>query len=154
MVSVQTDRAASSVITGWASLTADSEVGAQAFFEVISGDKLISQAAVESTGPTRSAKLFVKESSTTQTGIALVNLSKAGKIKLDLELFNQEGERFAGEMELDALNHSAKFISEIMPEVQNVTGMLIISASGPFEAVTLQVTGSVLGTLPVVISAN
>jgi len=35
-----------------------------------------------------------------------------------------------------------------------VTGMLIISASGPFEAVTLQVTGSVLGTLPVVISAN
>jgi len=148
---LETDRISASVKTGWAELTAQGEIGAQAFFEVYSGEQLITQAAVESTGPLHNVYLFVEESADTHTGIAVANLSRSGKIRLELELLDDTGQwAGSGELILAALQHRALFLPELIPSASQVRGTLIIRSSGPFEAVTLQVTGSILGTLPVI----
>ena len=151
MISVSTDRLSPQVQTGWAQLTADTEVGAQAFFEVFSGDQLISQAAVESTGPVRSVGLFVEESQNSHTGIAVVSLSTAGRIRLEITLLDEQGQLVdSADILLGARQHFANFIPELLPMAGQTSGTLNIRGSGPFEVITLQLTGSVLGTLPVI----
>ena len=133
---------------GWARLTATGEVGAQVLFEIRSGGQLVTQAAVQSSGPLHSADLFVERAAGTNTGEALASLSRSGQIRVSMSLFDGTGTQLGTEaVSLGPLMHKAKFLTELFPEVTAVRGTLKLSASGPIAVTTLQQTGLVLGTL-------
>jgi len=90
-LTLSTDRSTSDIVTGWAKLSATTEVGAQSFFEMLAGDRLLSQTAVESTGPVRNITIFVDENTHTHTGVSVVNLSETGRTRLSLTLTNEFG---------------------------------------------------------------
>lgn len=133
---------------GWARLSATGEVGAQVLFEIKSGGKLVTQAAVESSGPLRYADLFVERDQDTNTGIAVASLSRSGQTRVSLALKDDEGVQLGtAAISLGPLMHSAKFLTELFPGVTELQGTLKVSASGPVTLTTLQQTGLVLGTL-------
>ena len=79
------------LVTGWARLTADKPVAAQVFFEIFSGQSLVTQAAVESTSPVRLVEGFAQADPGTQTGIAFANLSETGSIRIRITLRKGDG---------------------------------------------------------------
>ncbi len=138
--------------TGWAQLTASQDIGAQVLFEIFSaGGDLITQAAVEAPGVLDVGDLFVNFAQGTNTGVALVNLSSAGPVRIQLTLKDEDGAQLAqGEVTLQALEHQARFVNQFFPEIGFTSGRLCVNASGPISVITLQQTGLVLGTLPFV----
>ncbi|HEY3130236.1 MAG TPA: hypothetical protein VGL91_12325 [Acidobacteriota bacterium] len=141
---------ASGAQVGWAQLTATGEVGAQILFEFSSSGQLVTQAAVESPGPVDNFDVFFDQSSTSGTGVALANLSESGSIAVRLTLKDQSGTVLATkDLTLVARGHVARFINEIFPGTTG-RGSLHIESSGPVSAITLQVTGLVIGTQPVI----
>ena len=152
MVKISTDGAGAMPQQGWARMTSNRSVGAQSFFEILSDDQLVTQAAVESSGPMRNVDLFVEQSEDTSTGLALVSLSQNGTTRVVLTLKNEAGETVAtAELVLGPLNHLARFLPALIEGIGNLRGTLALSASGPIAVVTLQQSGLVLGTLPVVV---
>jgi hypothetical protein len=140
---------------GWARLVANQEVGAQALFEIRSGGSLVTQAAVESSGPLRRVDVFVGQASGSNTGIALASLSSVGRTRVRLELIGALGSIASTQfMTLGALEHKASFIFELFSGISQHSGTLRISASGPITVTTLQQTGLVLGTLPPISRVN
>ncbi|GAB4252634.1 MAG: hypothetical protein Kow00109_28270 [Acidobacteriota bacterium] len=142
---------------GWATLQANCEVGAQVLFEIHSGGQLVTQAAVESPGPVQHADLFVVRRPGTETGIAVANLA-ASPIRVHLEL-TQGGSTIGRPVSFDLLarGHTAKFLGQLFEGQdlpQEVTGILHVTATGPVALTTLQQTGLVLGTLPVMERRN
>lgn len=135
---------------GWAQLRATREVGAQIFFEISTGNTLVTQAAVESPGPLRVADLFVEQQSGgARTGVALANLSASGSVVVRLTLRDETGAvRFTKEITLASLAKLAQFLDEIFQGLGNFRGVLTVNATGPLAILTLQQTGLVLGTLP------
>ncbi len=154
MLRLQTDDAAELPKGGWATLEASREVGAQVFFEIFSNENLVTQAAVESPGPMRSADLFVVHGPPTQTGIAVVNLAEPGPdrpVRVELTLRNHTGTDVAvTQFTLQAGESVSRYIGQFFPQVTRIVGVLSVRASGPVSIVTLQQTGLVLGTLPAV----
>lgn len=142
---------------GSAILEANCEVGAQVLFEIFNGGVLVTQAAVESPGPLQTADLFVVRKPGTETGIAVANLASSNtRVSLTL---SQGGNAFGQPVSFDLppSGHSARFLNELfegrqLPE--EMTGILHVRASGPIALTTLQQTGLVLGTLPVIESRN
>ncbi len=160
MVRLVTGNQGSTPRSGWATLEAGEDVGAQVFFEILVDDSLVTQAAVESSGPVREAFLFVEEQPGTSTGVAIVNLAPAGTtrpVRVDLTLREVDGSvRRTTSITLQAGEHVAQFVQSLFSddlsgELGNFRGSLFLRASGPVAVVTLQQTGLVLGTLPVII---
>ncbi len=126
-------------------------VRAQLLFEIRVDDKLVTQAAVDSSQAVRNASVFVDQRSDSNTGLAIANTSQSGPIRVILTLRDDDGKTVATEeLILPALGHAAKFIFELFKGT--VQGTLSIRASGRFIVVALQQTGLVLGTLPPVSS--
>ncbi|MEJ2147051.1 MAG: hypothetical protein P8020_18125 [Acidobacteriota bacterium] len=141
--------ASSPLASGWAQLRADHEVGAQELFQISSGGKVGTTAAVESFSPVTAADGFVEQEGGTRTGIAISNLSDVGAINVRLRLIDESGQELrAVTIELGPSNKVAKFLDELFSDLGDFRGTLRIEASGPFSAVILQQTGVVLGTLP------
>jgi hypothetical protein len=158
MARLRSDGLGTIAFGGWARINASQEVGAQVLFEIEAGGKLVTQAAVESTGPVRNADLFVVRDSAagSNTGIALAALTDHGATRVILTLVGTDGTVIQdGSFTLSGPHrHQAKFINEFFTGLGDVTGTLRVSASGPICITTLQQTGLVLGTLPPVVRTN
>lgn len=138
------------VLLAWGRLTADQTVAAQLLFELSSNGKLTTQAAVEPFPPVNLATVFV-DTISGDSGVALANVSDNSKILLGLTLKDDAGKKVATvHLTLEAREHVAKFISELFPEAAKLRGSLEIVSTGKIVLVTLQQTGLVLGTLPVI----
>ena len=145
-------------LAGWGQLTADGKVGAQVLFEIYTGTTLLSQAAVESVGPVDNVDLFVDETTTSNTGFAIANLSDSSSILVRIT-FTDENNNEIGtkDIVLVKLGHTATFVFQNIDEdTTGKRGRLRIQTSGPVAVVALQLTqtgtgGSILGTLPVVL---
>ncbi len=141
--------------TGWCNLTATDEVGAQVLFESINGETLISQAAVESLGPTTQVDIFVNGTDTSHTGFAVANLSADGGITVRLAFFDEAGMQvgMTTDLTLPARGHKATFVFQEIDGTLGKKGKLRITTSGSTAIVALQLTGPILGTLaPVLIT--
>ncbi len=137
-------------VAGWAQLLSSFPIGVQLLFEISADGNLVTQAAVEPAATTHLAELFV-DTKSGNTGVALANPSGLGGIVVRIILKNDVGEVLGTyQSEIPALGHFAKFVSEIFPEAAETTGSLEVSATGLFTVITLQQTGLVLGTLPVI----
>ena len=137
--------------TGWARLTSTGGVGAQLLFEIVVNGSLVTQAAVESTGPIRVFDLFMRAVGGTNSGVALANLTDVNAINVRLTLRNAQGQDVATKtVQIASDGHLAQFITELFPEVGEIDGSLHGEASGPVTVIALQQTGAVLGTLPFV----
>lgn len=135
---------------GWARLVANQEVGAQAFFEIRQGDAIVTQATVESTGSQRLLDVFVGQEAGTRSGVALVNLSES-PIAVRLTLRDSQGSvRGTIDITLQGREHTAMFIDELFPDVNLTRGSMNLSSTGPLGVTTLQQTGLVIGTLPII----
>lgn len=135
---------------GWAKLSAECPVSAQAVFEIRDGNRLVTQAAVESTGPQRNVDLFFDSGNGTDTGIAVVNLSSQAPVQVRiLEVLWDGTPDRSTELTLGPRQHSAKFASELLGKAVR-GGILRLQATGPVAVTCLQQTGLVLSTLPVV----
>lgn len=136
---------------GWAQLQSSWPVAVQLLFEISSDGKLVTQAAVEPAISTHIAQVFV-DTELGNTGLALANISPFGPIAVGLIFKDETGSVIAtARREIPAKGHFAKFVSEIFPEVKKGRGSLEVVATGQIALITLQQTGLVLGTLPVVI---
>ncbi len=154
-VSLATSGESPTVMGGWARLTAHCEVGAQAFFEIRTGATLATQAAVEATGPLRSADLFVNSGGGSDTGIAVASLSEAGPVRVHLEALDAFGASQAtSSFDLPPLAHVAKYFSELFKTLGDFQGTMRLRATGPVVVTTLQQTGLVIGTLPPVLATQ
>lgn len=155
MTRLQSDNLGTIPFGGWARINAGNEVAAQVLFEIEAEGRLVTQAAVESAGPIRSADLFVvqDQSKGIKTGIAICALAQMGSTRVELELLKADGTQLgASGLTLSGPGtHLAQFIDEFFNGLGDVTGTLRVSASGPIAITTLQQTGLVLGTLPPVI---
>ncbi len=148
-----TSGASAAAQAGWARLTATRGVAAQLLFEIVAGGKLVTQAAVETTGPLRAFDLFMRVTAGTNSGIALANITDVSAVNVRLTLRNNKGEKVAEKIvEVARQGHLAQFLSELFPEVGDIEGSLHGVASGPVTVVALQQTGLVLGTLPFISS--
>ena len=93
---------------------------------------------------------FIERAPGTDTGLALANLSTVGSIRVRITLFNSGGgQTLQTEITLGPLEQIARFLSQLFEELENFRGTMRVEASGPMAAVTLQQTGLVLGTLPI-----
>ena len=141
---LQTSGSSATAQAGWARLTATGAVGAQLLFEILVDGKLVTQAAVEPTGPLRAGD-------GTNSGIALANITNISAVNVRLTLRNNKGEEIATKtVQVASQGHLAQFISELFSEVGDIDGSLHGEASGPVTVIALQQTGLVLGTLPFV----
>ncbi len=138
------------ISVGWAKLSADCPVSAQAVFEIRNGDRLVTQAAVESAGPHRNVDLFFDSGNGTDTGIAIVNLSLQAPVQLAiLEVLWDGTPGRTAFLSLGPQQQCAKFASEFLGAGVR-RGVLRLQATGPVAVTCLQQTGLVLSTLPVV----
>ncbi len=95
--------------------------------------------------------LFVKEEGGSRTGIALANPTQFTTHRIVLKLRNEAGEEVETfEIILGAQQHTAQFVSEMFPDLGTFRGSILIEGSEQFLLITLQQTGLVIGTLPVV----
>lgn len=136
------------VRSGWASLEADGEIGAQLFFEIFSAGSLATQAAIEPNTGFKRADLFVNQQGRTRTGVAIAN-ETGGQIAVRVTLTDQTGiELDQKVITLEAQSQISQFVDEFFPGVEITQGRLNLNSSGPFSVTTLQQTGFVLATLP------
>lgn len=136
---------------GWAQLRAESDVGAQVLFEFSNAGKLITTAAVESMVGLRYANLFALQGGGVRTGLAIANLSDSAEVVINVALVESSGtETLSQEISLGAYEKTAQFLDEIFSGLGDFSGSVRVNSSGPIAVITLQQTGLVLGTLPVV----
>ncbi len=141
---------AGSPSVGWARLTADRPVAAQALFEIRNGGALVTQAAVESAGPHRNLALFFDQTAGTGTGIAAVNVITTNPVKVYVSELAEDGTtQRSTSFTLGPGQQTARFVSDLLGH-ESRKGSLQITATGPIAVTTLQQTGLVLATLPVV----
>ena len=149
MVKLTTAGQGGTLKAGWATLTADREVGAQLFFELFSEGDLTTQAAVESVGSMRSVEVFVDTDTAEgqKTGLAVANLSDVGPVEVGIILTNEDGSNpRSGFFEVPAMGHVAKYIDELTG-VQKYRGTAHIKSNGAITVTALQQTGLIIGTL-------
>lgn len=151
---LEIDSAGSAPVTGWSRLLADRTVGTQLLFQISSGGKLVTQAAVEPFRGVRLAEIFV-DTQKGNTGLAICNVSDVGPVRIELRLKDESGD-VVGTVyrKLPARGHLAQFVTELFENLGPMQGSLEITSSGKIVIVTLQQTELVLGTLPVVTSGG
>ncbi len=149
-VRLATPGEAGSASVGWARMTSDHPVAAQALFEIRNGGTLVTQAAVEASGPNRNLDFFFDQTGGTNTGIALANFLSTAPVKVYISEFTEDGTPNGDtSITLDPGQQTAQFVSKLLGNEPR-KGSLRIEATGPIVATTLQQTGLVLATLPVV----
>jgi len=137
---------------GSATLSANVEVGAQAFFEIYEGETLITQAAIEPMGSMSSVDIFVDYdlSNGVRTGYAVVNLSTDTPVQISIWLYPQDGSSpiWNHWFELPARGHTSAYLDEFFPSDQPFRGIARITGGGSFSVTALQAQGLLIGTLP------
>jgi hypothetical protein len=147
MSKLTTDSKGAAVVTGWARITADGDVGAQVLFEIFSGGNLVTRAAVEPSGGLAKADLVVDQEGGAAIGVAIANQT-SGSISVRLTLRDDTGTEIESTvLDLDPREHVAKFVNQLFSQTVK-KGSIHLNASGQFTVTSLQQTGLILGTFP------
>jgi hypothetical protein len=140
----QTDGSPASVHIGSVQLVPNSgnsvPVGA-GVFSVSQQGALVSESGVPSSTPTTHARIFIDTSNGHNTGLAISSAGQAASVTL--RAFQLDGSTAAGSSRgpavLSANGHRAAFVDELIAGLPpNFTGVLDISATVPFAALTLR----------------
>lgn len=137
---------------GWATLSADREVSAQIFFEIYSGGRLTTQAAVDPVGSLHSVEVFVDIDTAAgqRTGLAVASLTSVGQVHVTVTLTDENGGNvWAGDFAVPPSGHVAQYVDEIIKdtELQQYRGIVSLESDGPITVTALQQTGLIIGTL-------
>lgn len=142
---------------GSATLSASVEVGAQAFFEIYSGQTLITQAAIEPMGPMQSVDIFVDYDvsngltpTSPRTGYAVANLSNNSPVEIAIWLYPEDGSDpiWSHTFNLPARGHTSAYLDDHFPSDAPFRGTARITGGGSFTVTALQARGVLIGTLP------
>ncbi len=111
-------------------------------FGVSKNGILVSESGIPPAEPTTHARIFIDQSETRGTGLALSALSGAG-VTVALTAYQMDGSTPAGSaaarIVLSQNGRSAHFVSQLIPGLpSDFTGVLNISAESPFESLTLR----------------
>ncbi len=103
---------------------------------------LVSESGIPAAEPTTHARIYVDQSGSHGTGLALSALSGSG-LRVALKAYQMDGSTPAGsaaaQIALNQNGHSARFISQLIPGLpSDFTGILDISAESPFAALTIR----------------
>jgi hypothetical protein len=152
MVKLMTAGQGAELKAGWATLSADREVSAQIFFEIYSGGKLTTQAAVDPVGSLRSVEVFVDIDTAAgqRTGLAVASLTDVAQVHVTVTLTDESGGNvWAGDLTVPPSGHVAQFVDEIIKDTQleKYRGIVSLDSDGPITVTALQQTGLVIGTL-------
>lgn len=102
----------------------------------------MTESGVPTATPTTHARIYVDQSGSHGTGLAIANPASSG-ITVTLKAYQTDGSTPAGTsvgpMDLDGKGHGASFVSQLISGLpSNFTGILDISSSSPFVALTLR----------------
>lgn len=141
----QTDGFPTGAKTGWILLTPDggslTPVGSGVFgYNPVNA--LVSESGVPSAVPTTHARVYVDLSGGHNTGLAIANI-QAGNISIAINAFQTDGDTAIGTsegpLELSGSGHRAQFADQFISGLpEGFTGVLDVSASTPFAALTLR----------------
>lgn len=132
-----------SLQAGWAVLTTDVAVTANAVFQTFSGPAVISEAGVSASRLIRRFTIFVDTIGTARTGLALAN-PVAAPVSMTMRLFNKNGaEVTTSPVRLTLLpnQHISRFIDQLLPNVPGIAefeGSLLVEADGDISAVSFR----------------
>jgi photosystem II stability/assembly factor-like uncharacterized protein len=141
----QTDGSFSNQKVGWVRLNPDDQtstpIGAGVFgFNPV--NVLTTESGIPSLLSTTHARIFIDLSGKHNTGLAVANLDAAAS-NITIRAFQTDGKTPEGEsqelLQLAALGHDAKFVTQIISGLpENFMGILDVSSSTPFAAVTIR----------------
>ncbi|MBZ5538694.1 MAG: FG-GAP-like repeat-containing protein [Acidobacteriia bacterium] len=140
---LQTDGSSSEVRAGSVQVTPDAGSFVPAgggIFGYSAGGTLVAETGIPSATPTAHARIYIDRSSGHNTGLAIA-APTIFPLHVTLKAFQVDGTSSAGSGSLDLLGngHEAKFTNELIPSLpNNFTGVLDISSTSPFVALTLR----------------
>jgi hypothetical protein len=139
---IQTDGSPTSANTGSAQLIPDSgnlaPVGA-AIFSYSSGGVLVTESGVPATVATTHARVYVDRSNGHDTGVAIASIGSATHVSLGAYQLDGVTPAGTGIVDLNANGHDARFAYQLISGLPDgFTGVLDISSSQPFAAVTVR----------------
>jgi hypothetical protein len=140
-----TDGSPSNVNVGWAQLTPASGMTAPvsaAIFSYMPAGTLITESGVPAVTPTTHARIYVDQSGGHDTGLAIANPG-ISSLRITATAYQSDGVTRAGSgqgvVDLAPMGHDAKFAWQVIPNLPaGFTGVLDLSASAPFDALTLR----------------
>lgn len=147
LLRVVTDGSSSTVKVGWIQVTPESGSATPVGAGILSyapGPLLLTETGVPSATLTTHARINIDQSNGHDTGIALSNaLTLNSTLHVTLSAFQADGVTPAGNgwtsLDLNLSGHAAKFVGEFIAGLPaNFVGVLDISASQPFVALTLR----------------
>jgi hypothetical protein len=142
---VVTDGLPAAANVGWALLTPDAGTRAPvsaAIFGFTQGNTLVTESGVPAVTPTTHARIYVDKSGGHDTGLAIANPGSV-QIQITPTAYQLDGVTRAGTSQMPVvlapLGHDAKFAGEFVTGLPaGFTGILDISSSSPFVALTLR----------------
>jgi photosystem II stability/assembly factor-like uncharacterized protein len=142
---LQTDGTPSSANTGWAQLVPDSGTTAPmsaAIFGLAVSGTLVTETGVPAVAATSHARIYIDKSGGHDTGLAIDNPGNAA-IQVTAAAFQKDGTMPAGKgsvsINLPVLGHMGMFVGQLIEGLPDgFTGVLDLSSSSPFGAVTLR----------------
>lgn len=146
--------AASPIAIGYATITSDGSVSTSAIYSQFSGipgsGTLFSEAAVTPTDTSLSQAIFIDESGTFRTALALANPSIAATT-VTLSLLNIEAQQvLTTPVPLLANNHFGRFVDEIFAptSIDGHVGTLQIVSDAALASVALRFAGDLFTSIP------
>lgn len=142
---------------GSATISSTTEVGAQAFFEIYTGETLITQASIEPMGPMQSVDIFADydvsngvTDTAPRTGYAIANLSTSTPVEIAIWLYPEDGSDpiWSHVFQLPPRGHIARYLDQDFPLDKPFRGTARITAGGSITVTALQARGVLIGTLP------
>jgi hypothetical protein len=141
----QTDGLSSAANAGSIQLTPDagtsSPIGA-GIFSFLQGGIRVMESGVPAATPTTHARIYVDQSGSHNTGLAIANPSASAN-SVTLRAYQTDGSTPAGSsadpLTLEGNGHKARFVSQFISGLpENFIGILDISSSSPFAALTMR----------------
>jgi photosystem II stability/assembly factor-like uncharacterized protein len=141
----QTNGSSANIKTGWVLLTPDpgntAPVGS-GVFSYNPDDALVSESGIPAAVSSTHARVYVDLSENHNTGLAIANPS-ASNADITIEAFQKDGVTIAGSskgpLQLVGRGHQAQFADQLISGLPTgFTGVLDISSSTPFAALTLR----------------
>ena len=140
-----TDGSPAGVSAGWAQLIPDSGMTAPvsaAIFSFTRAGTLVTESGVPAVTPTTRARIYVDKSAGHDTGLAVANPG-GSSIRITANAYQSDGVTRAGSspgmVDLAPMGHDARFAGQVIPSLPaGFTGVLELSSSAPFAALTLR----------------
>lgn len=139
---LRTDGSPASWLVGSVKLisTSGSSPVAAGVFSFTQRGVLVTESGVPAVVPTTHARIYIDQSGGHQTGLAMANPGGA-QINIALKAYQLDGATPAGNnnnVQLSANGHTARFVSELSGLAAGFTGVLDLSSTSQFVAVTLR----------------